>query len=49
MFKWEDLTVEAYLAERDQLRGELAGPRGEREMSKALALEADFLRDLPAA
>ncbi len=49
MYKWGDLTREAYRAEREQLEAELARLRGTTDRAAVLATAAAFLRDLPAA
>ena len=49
MYKWGDLTSEAYQAERDQLQRELAGLRTANEQAGLIGRAAAFLRDLPAA
>ncbi|HEY7154578.1 MAG TPA: recombinase family protein [Gemmataceae bacterium] len=49
LYKWGDLTREAYQAERARLQQELAGLRGADDWATALEQAAAFLRDLPAA
>ncbi len=49
LYKWGDLTREAYAAERDQLESELGSLSGTLDRAKVLAQAAAFLRDLPAA
>jgi site-specific DNA recombinase len=49
MYKWGDITREAYRAEREQLEGELARLRTTTSQAEVLAQAANFLKDLPAA
>ena len=49
MYRWGDLTSEAYPAERDRLQRELAGPRTTTEQAGFVTRAAAFLRDLPTA
>jgi hypothetical protein len=49
MYKWGDLTHEAFQSERDHIEAELATLTGTRGQADVLADEATFLRDLPAA
>ncbi len=49
MYKWGDLTRQAYRAERERLDAELAGLRGTTNRADMIAKAAAFLRDLSAA
>jgi hypothetical protein len=49
LYKWGDLTREAYLAERDGLERQLAGLGGARTGRRCCGGWRAFLRDLPAA
>jgi site-specific DNA recombinase len=49
MYKWGDLTREAYRAEREHLEAELATLRGATDRAGVLVQAAALLRDLPAA
>ena len=49
LYKWGDLTREAYRSERERLEAELAGLRGATDRARVLAQAAGLLRDLPAA
>jgi hypothetical protein len=49
MYKWGDLTREAYRADREQIERKLAELRGTSTKADLLAKTAAFLRDLPAA
>jgi hypothetical protein len=49
LYKWGDLTKEAYLADRDRLAGELASLQTVNSYASHLARAATFLSDLPAA
>src|SRR5215218_9645886 len=49
MYKWGDITREAYRAEREHLEGELGRLRTTTSHAEVLAQAASFLRDLPAA
>ncbi len=48
LYKWGDLTSEAYQSERDQLEAERATLRGSRDMAAILVQTATLLRDLAA-
>ena len=47
LYKWGDLTRDAYQSERDQLQGELGGLKRTTSISDLLTRTAAFLRDLP--
>jgi site-specific DNA recombinase len=49
MYKWGDLTREAYRAEREQLEAEHTTLRVATSQAEVLAQAATFLKDLPAA
>jgi hypothetical protein len=49
LYKWGDLTREAYQSERDKLQAELASIKGEANLADVLTKTAQFLRDLPTA
>jgi hypothetical protein len=49
LYKWGDLTKEAYLAHRDRLAGELASLQTVNNYASHVARAAAFLSDLPAA
>ena len=49
MYKWGDLTREAYRAEREHLEADLAGLSGTKDRASVLAQAAAFLRDLARA
>jgi DNA invertase Pin-like site-specific DNA recombinase len=49
MYKWGDLTREAYRAERERLEAELATLRVATSQAEVLVQAAAFLKDLPAA
>ena len=49
LYKWGDLTREAYLAERDELEQRLTGLQGSADRAAVLRRVAAFLRDLPDA
>ncbi len=49
LYKWGDLTREAYAAERDQLGTDLSTLTGTTDRANIMAQAAAFLRDLPAA
>ncbi len=49
LYRWGDLTREAFQAERDRLQAELGTLRGTDQRADLVAQAATFLRDLPAA
>ncbi len=49
LYKWGDMTREAYVAERDHLEAELGTLRGTTDRAAVLTQAAAMLRDLPAA
>ncbi len=49
LYRWGDLTREAYRAEREHLEAELSGLLGTTDRAAVLAQAASVLRDLPAA
>ena len=49
MYKWGDVTREAYRAERERLEAELATLRVATSQAEVLVQAADFLKDLPTA
>ncbi len=49
LYKWGDMTREAYVAERDKLEAELATLQGATDQAAVLVQAADLLRNLATA
>src|SRR5262249_43313459 len=49
LYKWGDMTREAYTAERGELQAELSALKGRSDFAEVLARTAQYLRDLPTA